>query len=86
MTLPDQEDSIAGIHQDPGVPTAMAPHWLARFAVADCDASIAQAKDLGVQILMEPMESEFGRMSVVAAPQGEILGIIGIGSSQEESA
>lgn len=56
----------------PGAP----PHWLLYFQVADCDASAAQAKELGARLYVEPMTIEnAGRMSVVADPQGAVFAL-----------
>jgi predicted enzyme related to lactoylglutathione lyase len=65
------ETFIGGIpapHQrNPNVPA----HWMAYFQVANCDASVAKAKELGAAVFMEPMTMEgVGRMAVIADPQG----------------
>ena len=47
------------------------PHWLIYFLVADCDASTAQAKQLGGRVYVPPMTIENSlRFSVIADPQG----------------
>jgi uncharacterized protein len=51
------------------------PAWSVWFAVADCDASAAQATELGGSILMPPSDMGFGRGAVVADPQGAVFGI-----------
>lgn len=60
--------SIAGgmAIQNPGIP----PHWLAYFAVADCDAAVARATELGGRVMLPPMNFGPGRFSVVTDPQG----------------
>lgn len=50
-----------------GVP----PHWMLYFCTADCDASVAQAKELGATVLSGPSDvMTFGRMAVLKDPTG----------------
>lgn len=57
---------------NPGV----APHWIAYFLVADCDATVAKARELGANVLMEPLTMEgVGRMAVIADPQGAAFSV-----------
>lgn len=70
------EDFIGGIppasYRDANTP----PHWLAYFAVSDCDASAAKAKELGARFLMPPTTFEdVGRFAVIADPQGAVFAI-----------
>jgi predicted enzyme related to lactoylglutathione lyase len=70
------EDFIGGIppatHRDPKIP----PHWLAYFAVSDCDAAAAKATQLGATFHLPPMTMEdVGRFAVVADPQGAAFAI-----------
>ncbi len=41
----------------------------------DCDASAAQAVELGGSILMPPTDMDFGRGAVVVDPHGAVIGI-----------
>jgi predicted enzyme related to lactoylglutathione lyase len=71
LHIKNGEAFIGGIpaaHQrNPNVP----PHWMAYFLVANCDASVAKAKELGAAVFMEPFTMDgVGRMAVVADPQG----------------
>ena len=53
------------------------PHWLVYFAVDDCDATMAQARDLGADVLAGPMDiPEVGRFAVLKDPQGAAFGVI----------
>ena len=56
----------------PGEP----PNWLVYFEVADTDATVAQAKDLGATVLSEPMDIQPGRFAVLSDPQGAVFGVI----------
>jgi uncharacterized protein len=53
------------------------PHWLVYFAVADCDASVARATELGANVFVPPMDiPKVGRFSVLADPQGAVFSVI----------
>jgi uncharacterized protein len=65
------EDFIGGISPPAFVNPHVPPHWMPYFLVADCDASLAKAKDLGAKVYMEPQTlEEVGRFAIVADPQG----------------
>jgi hypothetical protein len=51
------------------------PAWSIWFSVDDCDASAAEAVELGGSILMPPNDMDFGRGAVIADPQGAAFGI-----------
>ena len=70
------EEFIGGIppsaHQQPGTPA----HWMAYFAVSDCDATAAAARNLGATLYMPPTDFEdVGRISVIADLQGATFAI-----------
>jgi uncharacterized protein len=70
------EDFIGGIPPRNPRSVHMPPHWLAYFAVSDCDASAARARQLGARFHMEPMTMEgVGRFGVLADPQGATFAI-----------
>lgn len=53
------------------------PHWMAWFAVADCDAAAKIAVNEGGKTLYGPMTMEkVGRLAVAADPQGAVFGLI----------
>lgn len=66
--------SIAGAMPPPmdGIP----PHWGIYFAVADTDATVADAKARGATVMAEPMDIPPGRMAVLADPQGAMFNMI----------
>jgi predicted enzyme related to lactoylglutathione lyase len=72
------EDPVAGMTvMPPGMPDEVPPHWLVYFSVADCDAAVSRAQELGGSVTMEPMEApEVGRFAVVADPQGAQFAVI----------
>ena len=69
---------------DGGIGGAMPPpmdgmpaFWGVYFAVADCDATVAKAQELGAQVLNGPMEvPEVGRMAALMDPQGAAFSVI----------
>ncbi|HEY3501843.1 MAG TPA: VOC family protein [Actinocatenispora sp.] len=46
------------------------PRWLTYFSVADPDQASAKATELGGQVLREPWDTPYGRMSLIADPVG----------------
>jgi predicted enzyme related to lactoylglutathione lyase len=58
--------------QMPGTPN----HWHVYFAVANADATVAKATELGGSILVEPFDTPVGRMAVIRDPQGATFSII----------
>lgn len=57
-------------------PAAVPAHWLTYFAVADTDATVAQAQELGASVMAPPMDIDVGRMSILVDPAGAALGVI----------
>lgn len=51
-------------------PAVVPPPWSVCFAVADCDATTAKAKELGATVTMEPMDMPIGRFAGLIDPQG----------------
>jgi len=65
------EDFIGGItppqYYNPRVP----PHWLPYVQVANCDATVAKAQQIGGKLYMPPQTLEdVGRFAILADPQG----------------
>lgn len=58
---------------DRGIP----PHWMGYVAVADVDATVAEAEAMGGRLIDPPMDiPEVGRMAVIADPQGAAIALI----------
>ncbi|MGC3992338.1 MAG: VOC family protein [Chthoniobacteraceae bacterium] len=56
----------------PGVP----PHWLNYVMVANLEASVAKAKELGASVCLEPMSiGQAGRIAIIVDPQGASIGL-----------
>ena len=51
-------------------PAEIPPHWGVCFAVADCDATVAKARELGATVTNEPMDMPIGRFAGLIDPQG----------------
>ncbi len=60
----------------PGIP----PVWVVYFAVADTDATVAEATRLGAQVLAPPMDIPPGRIAVLTDPQGAVFNVIRLAS------
>jgi predicted enzyme related to lactoylglutathione lyase len=55
----------------------MPPHWMAYFAVEDCERSVQKVTELGGEILIGPLEAgDIGRFATVQDPQGAVFSII----------
>jgi hypothetical protein len=71
------DQSIGGMmDMPPQMPAAMPPFWLVYFGVDDTDASVAQARELGAGVMVEPTDIPAGRFAVLGDPNGAGFGII----------
>lgn len=63
---------VGGMMQmtDEYFPPEIPPHWGVVFAVADCDAVVAKARELGATVINEPMDMPIGRFAGLIDPQG----------------
>src|SRR5581483_9399636 len=53
------------------------PHWRPYIGVADVDATVEKAKELGADVPLEPMDVPLvGRLAVLNDPQGATFGVI----------
>ncbi|MER7072713.1 VOC family protein [Terrabacter sp. NPDC000476] len=72
--------AVAGVGAIPTEAPADVPsHWMAYFAVADCDAAVARVVALGGSLVREPFDSPYGRIALVAGPQGETFSVLQAG-------
>jgi len=58
------------------------PHWGIYFEVADADATVEQAKDLGARVLSAVQPTPQGPMATLADPQGAAFAVIASGSTE----
>ena len=71
------DKEIAGMMNMDHIPEEIPPHWLIYFSVTDTDAIVASAKELGANVVAEPMDiQEVGRLAVMADPQGAVFAVI----------
>ena len=69
-------NTVAGIGDLPAdVPAQVPPHWRVYFAVADCDATLARATELGGRVVRPAEDTPFGRLADLADPQGAMFSI-----------
>lgn len=63
---------VGGMMQmtDDYFPPDVPPHWGVSFAVADCDATVDKARELGATITAGPMDMPIGRFAGILDPQG----------------
>jgi predicted enzyme related to lactoylglutathione lyase len=52
------------------------PNWLVYFAVADTDAAVAKAQELGAKVMMGKQDSPAGPFAVLMDPQGAAFAVI----------
>jgi uncharacterized protein len=65
------DDVVAGTFAMPAdVPAEAPPHWLTYFWLDDVDAGFERVRELGGQVLRDPIDSPYGRYAPVQDPQG----------------
>lgn len=64
--------AVGGMMQmtDEWFPPEIPPHWGVVFAVEDCDATVAKARELGATVTNGPMDMPIGRFAGLIDPQG----------------
>jgi predicted enzyme related to lactoylglutathione lyase len=67
---PGFEDVVASLNPIADDQPDTPPHWSVTFGVDDADAIAAKAKELGGNVVAEPFDAPWVRMTVVADPQG----------------
>jgi len=74
--LAEGEDMAGGMMTMPDEMKDVPPHWLPYFQVADVDATVARAEELGGTICNPPMDiPNVGRIAMIADPQGAAFAI-----------
>jgi uncharacterized protein len=69
--------SVGGMMLKHGdMPAEMPPSWGVYFAVADTDATVAKAQQLGGTLFMGPTDIEPGRFAVLADDQGVVFNVL----------
>jgi uncharacterized protein len=65
-----------GMQMGQQFPPQVPPFWLVYFAVANADATVARAQELGGNTMQPPMDIPQGRIAVVTDPQGAAFAVI----------
>lgn len=60
------------------VPAEVPAHWLAYFGTADCDATVAAAREGGATVVVPPNDIPPGRFSVLVDPTGATFAVIAL--------
>lgn len=58
------------------------PHWGIYFEVADAEAAVARATELGAQVLVAVQPTPQGPMAMLLDPQGSAFSVIASGSTE----
>ena len=73
----DGDTPVGGIGAIPAAAPADVPsHWMTYFAVADADAAADRVTALGGTVMQPPFDTPYGRMALVAGPQGETFSVM----------
>jgi uncharacterized protein len=74
--------SVGGMMAMPEqIPASVPANWLVYFAVANCQATVDRAVELGGKVQMAPMTIPQGTFAVLSDPQGATFAVIALGSS-----
>ena len=78
---------VAGIGEVPAAAPADVPsHWMVYFAVESCDEAADRVVALGGSIVQSPFDTAYGRMAVVAGPDGDTFSIMRLAREKAETA
>jgi uncharacterized protein len=69
---------VGGMMQmtDDFFPPEVPPHWAVCFAVADCDATVAKARELGATVSVDTVDMPIGRFAGFVDPQGASFSVM----------
>jgi hypothetical protein len=69
--------AIGGMmRKSPDMPAEIPPFWGVYFAVADTDATVAKAQELGASVFMGPADIEPGRFAVLSDNVGAVFNVL----------
>ena len=69
-----------------GVPEEVPAHWQVYFAVEDIDATVAQARESGGSVMVEPIDIPAGRFSILIDPHGASFAVIALSAEAQANA
>jgi len=68
---------VGGIGElDPNFPPEVPANWATYFGVADVDAAVARAGELGGRVVRPAWDTPYGRMAVLADDQGAVFAVL----------
>ena len=71
------EKGVAGVSKIGAQREGTPPNWATVFSVADTDASVAQAQELGAKLLLPPTDlPDIGRFAVLRDPVGAVFQVL----------
>jgi predicted enzyme related to lactoylglutathione lyase len=71
MRDPRGEGELAGIMDAAAfLPDGVPAHWSVYWEVDDADAAVAKVKALGGSVVMDSVDTPYGRLATVADPAG----------------
>jgi uncharacterized protein len=74
MRNPDGEGELAGIMDASGfLPEGVPSHWSVYWHTGDVDASVTKVKALGGSVVIEPVDTPYGRLASVTDPTGALF-------------
>jgi uncharacterized protein len=79
--LVDGESTVGATEMSPVFPPSVPSHWLVYFTVDDVDAAHRKAIEAGARELAAPLDFPYGRMSIVADPEGAAFGLLTLAPS-----
>ena len=75
--LKNGEEPVGGLMLVPKEAEGVPPHWGSYVTVADTDATVKKAEDLGAQVLMGPQDiPEVGRITTIRDPLSAVINVI----------
>lgn len=77
----DAAQSVGGVNDLALMPGETPSHWLAWFAVDDCDRVLGRGLELGGTVMMPAFDGPPGRMAILADREGAPFGIIGLATA-----
>ncbi|MEU3948913.1 VOC family protein [Streptomyces sp. NPDC029526] len=77
------EQSVLGrMRMTEDFPPEVPPYINVYFAVADCDAAVARAAELGGILRFGPQSTPFGRLATISDPQGATFSVIDLTTTE----
>ena len=70
------DNRVAGLFKMTDEMEGVPPNWMTVFAVADCDAAAAKAKELGGELLFGPQDIPVGRFAVLQDSTGAVFQVV----------